>query len=113
MLAASIIKVKSHHGKVKPWRALVKIADILEIPYPETKQNDDAADTQHCVPESGTSNMLKQFGPGLHKTFRTVAEPKQTFHLGACDYDGWGWSKASDYRNWHKLYQKTCTKTFN
>jgi hypothetical protein len=56
--------------------------------HPQTQQRDDAAHTQHRVPQPRAADVPKQFGPRLHESFGTVAEPEKAFDLRTSDYNG-------------------------
>ena len=83
------------------------------VSHPETKQCDDAADTQHRIPQPRAADVPEQFDPRLHEALRTVAEPEKAFDLRTSDYNGRRWREAGNYRNRHELHQKTCINTHN
>jgi hypothetical protein len=83
------------------------------VSHPETKQCDDAAHTQHRIPQPRATDVPEQFGPRIHEALRTVAEPEKAFDLRTSDYNGCRRREAGNYRHRYELHQKTCTNTHN
>ena len=106
--------VKCCNGTKLEWLRIIKNHNRHSntkgaVSHPETQQTDDTAHTQHRVPQPRAADVPEQFGPRLHESLRTVADPEKTFDLRTSDYNGRRWREAGNYRHRHEFHQKTCT----